>query len=240
MKKLISIGLPFLAVACGGSSETPSLDETAAEVPIIEDTSIFLEETDSVVVYEPLNEDGVWEIDDYAEQFIGGKIAMDSEHADFSDGPGWYYSVLDKKGGYANVTGALEGWKEFVIWRTASGEDLIGTMTAGCGPACSYNFEFYLGIGKDVRLVEFAEILPMGKIVTQQKNMYAKAIAKYGKTNIDYAEDQTLFFRFPQNGTSMEVDLIIGADEIQFPIMKLKWNKSFFEVEQKYTEVDEI
>jgi hypothetical protein len=97
MKKLIYIGLPFLAVACGGSSETPLKDEIDREAPVIEDSSTVVEKTDSDVEYEPLNEDGVWEIDDYAEQFVGGKIAMDSEHSDFSKGPGIIRCLIKKE-----------------------------------------------------------------------------------------------------------------------------------------------
>lgn len=237
MKKLIYLGLPFFIFACGGGSEqdlTDKVEETidSFETMPAEDSEEIVEE-----VYVPENSDGNWQIDDYAELFVGDKIAMSTEDANLENSVGWYYTTIDKKGGYANVTGAIEGWREFVIWRMADGDDLIGSLSVGCGPVCDYSFKFYKGQGKEVEEIAMTTIMPVAEIEKQKVKIQQKVLNddKFGP--FDYPDDVQLYFHFPQKGTSMDVDIIMGADELQAKILSLKWDKTGFSIDKLHDDI---
>ncbi|MEO9531272.1 MAG: hypothetical protein ABJG68_11890 [Crocinitomicaceae bacterium] len=242
MKKLSFIVVGLFLVSCGGAEEdskdnAENLNEQEVEVVANDSSSNEVLEEEQ---YIPENEDGNWQIDDYAEMFIGGEIAATAEESNMENAVGWFYQELDLAGGFASVTGAIEGWNEYVIWRMTDGDDLIGTMSVGCGPVCDYAFTFYKGKGKDASPIEMTEIMPMNEIEAHKKEMHEKVLNddKYG--GFDYPEDAQLYFRFPQKGTSMEVDLIVGADELQTTILELTWDKTKFSIKKKYTEIKVI
>ncbi|NOQ72891.1 MAG: hypothetical protein GQ574_12860 [Crocinitomix sp.] len=168
-----------------------------------------------------------WQIDNYAKHLIGEDIASSSETADYTKGEYWYYQTLDVVGGFASVTGGIEGWKEFVVWRMADGDDLVGEMTVECGPACGYEYTFYKGKGADIAEYTQDELFPLDAM---NKHMDLMADIINEKYPVEYPEDRQLVYRFPQKGTGMQVDLVLGADEIQVPILKLAWNKTLFTV----------
>ncbi|MFT5821724.1 MAG: hypothetical protein ACI8ZM_002978 [Crocinitomix sp.] len=168
-----------------------------------------------------------WQVDNYAEHLIGENIASSSETADYDKGEYWYYQTLDVVGGFASVTGGVEGWKEFVIWRMEDGDDLVGEMTVECGPACGYTYTFYKGKGAEIEEYPQDKLFPLDAM---NKHMNLMADIVIEKHPVEYAEDRQLVYRFPQKGTGMQVDVVLGADEIQFPILKLAWNKTLFTV----------
>lgn len=230
----VLILLAFFIQGCGNASPE---NEPVNEEEILVDQSaqamgsseIIEEEQESVEIDE-------WQINHYAEYILNEKIAESAESYDVSRGDNLYYETLDAAGGFANVTGAFEGWHEFVLWRMDSGEDLVIQMTVGCGPVCDYDFKFFKGNGNEIAEIKPDLIMPMGEITTHQNLMHTKALEKY--PDLDYAEDCQLVFNLPQKGTSIEVDIVIGADEVQVPILQLGWNKSTFFVNELYESID--
>lgn len=170
-----------------------------------------------------------WQVNDYATYLIGQSIASSVETSDYDNGEYWYYQTLDLKGGFASVTGGVEGWKEFVIWRMEDGDDLLGEMTVECGPACGYTYNFYKGKGAEIEVYTQSEIFPLDAMNKHMNEMVPKILEKYP---VDYPEDSQLIYRFPQKGTGMLVDVLIGADEIQVPILKLAWDKTRFNIDE--------
>ncbi|MBD3638726.1 MAG: hypothetical protein HUJ25_15340 [Crocinitomicaceae bacterium] len=241
MKKVFLIpGVVALLFSCGSSDNETNTESTESEslteetVELSEEGTVLEEENET---YTPENIDGIWQIDDYAELFTGTKIYKSQKDVpEDALSYGSYYLTLDTKGGYAHVTGPYEGWSEYVLWRMKDGNDLLGTMSAGCGPACDYNFDFYImnngeKIGDGNRLIPRMEIEDFGASLMPQILEEFEAI--------EYKEDYQFYYNFPQQGTSMEVDIIVGADEVRIPIILLSWDKEKFSVEKKYTELYE-
>ena len=114
--------------------------------------------------------------------------------------------------------------------------DLVGRMAVGCGPACDYKFNFYYCNGEEYSEAG-DELFPWDEMLEHQEVMYQKGLKKYGE--FDYSEDKQLRFAFPQKGTSMDVHLILGADEIEYRIIKLGWNKTNFFIEKLYHEISD-
>jgi len=170
-----------------------------------------------------------WQIDAYVQHIMGESIGMDSKSISNDKGVFWYYQKLDVAGGFASLTGALEGWKEFVLWRKEDGQDLIGEMTVGCGPACDYNFKFYSGIGKGIEEVPLKTVVPVAEFEKTKSKIWDDILEKYPT---DYPEDYQYRFIFPEKGTDMQVELVLGADEIQIPFALLGWNKMTFFVKK--------
>lgn len=238
MKNWIVLPLVLSLIACGenGASVEDKETEEVSENPgsnLSEDT----EEIDSTVeVREPVDTEN-WQINDYAEFLLNRKIAANAEELEEHLDLIFYYSTLDLKGGYAYVTGWFEGWHEFVLWRMKNGNDLVGFLSAGCGPVCEYDFKFYEfenGEKTDVTKV----VIPFDQMDGHAKDMHRKFIEKNGEP--EYPDDWFYKFKFPQKGTSMMVDLIIGAEEGEMPLFKLGWDKEKFFIEEKYDKIPEL
>lgn len=215
--------------------ESENLLDTLSE-SVVENDDVVQEFDNQVLESESIpNTD--WQINNYANHLIGENIASSAETADNDNGNYWYYQTLDVKGGFASVTGAVEGWKEFVVWRMEDGDDLVGEMTVGCGPACDYQYTFYKGRGAEIEEYSENELFPMDELNRHKTEMIAKIIAKYP---VDYPEDSQLIYNFPQKGTGMRVDVNIGADEIQVPIAQLAWDKSLFYIDEFFHSPDPL
>lgn len=239
MKKLVYLSLTFFIFSCGeneASSVEEGTDEVLSEEMIIDEIEEISESVEEEVTYVPVNEDGIWQIDDYVELYLKTKVYQSSDDIDYNfEGTYFYYTELDKRGGFANVTGAFEGWYEFVIWRMADGTDLLGVMSAGCGPVCDYSFTWFIGDNGKLEDVEFDKIFPADEINAHRDEMHQKIIDKH--PDLDYPGDADLIYNFPKKGTSMEVVISIGAEEIQLPILQLSWDKKRFSVAEYYHEV---
>ena len=240
MRSLFFITMALLIFGCGSETE-PNADgivDVFDSVDNLLDSAVVAEEISENLEakFIPENPDGVWQIDDYAELYLNTKVYLNHDDIDYSiDGTYYYYSELDKKGGFANVTGAFEGWYEFVIWRMADGSDLLGVMSAGCGPVCSYSFKWFIGDNGKLEDVGFDQIFPGKEINAHRDEMHKKILDKH--PDLDYPEDADLIYEFPKKGTSMEVVISIGAEEIQLPIMLLSWDKQRFSVAEYYHEI---
>ncbi len=116
------------------------------------------------------------------------------------------------------------------------GNDLVGKMSMGCGPACDYSYQFYVCNKETTQKIELKNIMPIAEMDKHKVKMHEKALKKF---NLDYPEDISYIFNFPRKGTSMEVDIQLGADEVHVPILRLSWDKSKFNIEQLYEEVNE-
>ena len=232
---------------CAACSEKKDTDDSATE-DTASNTEVQTEKTVSstsdtvenyapeIDVYTPSNEDGVWQIDDYAESILGSKIYKDVDSKPEQDGSIIYYQTLDLKGGYAVVTGPFEGYHEFALWRTDKGYDVIGKLTVGCGPVCDYESRFFERDGEHGS--ENTEtIVPWDEINKHAEKLLPRILETY--KGIEYSEDHQIVFNLPQKGTSMEVDLVVGADEVRVPILNLGWNKSEFYVLELYEELNE-
>jgi len=240
MRSLFLILVSLIIVGCGSESEPiPGGDivdiSDSVDNPL--DSTVDEELPENTEdEYVPENIDGVWQIDDYAELYLNTKVYLNHDDIDYSiDGTYYYYSELDKKGGFANVTGAFEGWYEFVIWRMSGGTDLLGVMSAGCGPVCDYSFKWFIGDNGKLEDVGYDQIFPGDEIMAHKDVMYKKVLEKY--PDLEYPDDVGLIYKFPKKGTAMEIDINIGAEEIQFPIMLLSWDKQRFSVAEFYNEV---
>lgn len=240
MKKYYILPLALLFFACGAENtedsatgQQPGEDQEKVSP---EEAVEEIESTEVVPTYEPENKDGVWQIDDYAEMFVGSKIYNSAEDVpDDKRGSAQYYRQLDIKGGFAHVTGTYEGWNEYVLWRMKDGHDLLGTVSVGCGPVCTYDYVFYKCKNGEYEKASMAQLFPMAEMDDHAEVMHKKILDKF--EYFDYPNDKTYIFIFPQKGTSMEVELMVGADEIQVPILRLSWDGGRFSIEKKYTEV---
>lgn len=218
----------FLVFGCVNNSTEPKDESNSNEIEVTEEQEMLeaaslMDDTDNESETNAQN----WQITDYVEHLHGEKVA--ESHSDLApeDGVNWFYQTLDIKGGYANITGAVEGWKEYVIWRMKGESDLVGELSVGCGPACSYDFQFFKGKGKNIETIETSEIIPVDELMEYANALKPKALEKYP---VDYEEDMQLIYVFPQKGTDMQVDLVFGADEMRIKLAMLEWNKEKFSV----------
>ena len=171
--------------------------------------------------------DITWQIDDYVTHLMGIRPAASAEELNQNQKLMWYFQTLDVKGGFASVAGAIEGWMEFVLFRKSDGTDFIGKMSVGCGPACDYSFTFYTGKNERITRVEFPTVFPMERMEKERLSHWDAVQLKYP---VEYAEDYQYRFVFPQKGTDINVDLVLGADEIQIPFAVLSWNRMTFAI----------
>ena len=237
---LLLLGLIFLTFSCSDDSEMPQIEseeptsnETSLDETEISDMEALAEseETSSVI------SDENWQITDYIQHLHGEKVVESNADLDPSNGVNWFYQTLDVKGGYASITGAVEGWKEYVIWRMKDGNDLVGELSVGCGPACTYDYSFYKGVGSQVETIETSEVIPVDELMEYANELQPKAIKEYP---LDYEEDMQLVYVFPQKGTGMQVDLVLGADELRIKLANLSWDKEKFSVSSHETTVQLI
>lgn len=238
-KTLSYILLVFLATACSDStSESNTLENHLDKKDTITQNSS--DPLESAIQEEEAQVEGdknkVWQIDDYAEKELNSSIAQTAEEAyENSSTTAYYYETLDIPGGYANVTGAFEGWYEFVLYRMKDNKDLVCRMAAGCGPACAYDFEFKV-YDKGNLINENPNILPIKEIEKHEEKMHEKVLGALEYT--DYPEDAQLRYIFPQKGTDMQVNLVVGADEAEIKLLVLSWDKEKFSIKKKYDEVE--
>lgn len=221
MKRLV-IPVILVLTACGGNENAT---ESSTEQPV-DDVTIVQE-------YVEPEKGHVWQINDYAENLVNSKIYEDMD-AVMEHGGSLYYEVLDINNGYARVTGAFEGWYEFVLWRMEDGSDLVGYLSAGCGPVCDYTYFFY-NYKDGVKTEITDQVLPLDEMDEYSDIQYIKIIEKY--PDLEYPQDVFYKFNFPQQGTSMMVDYVVGAEEVEMPMFLLSWDKSKFSVEETYDKI---
>jgi hypothetical protein len=241
MNKLIPISMLFLFAACGAdiesNSELEDSKETEPNVMIMDSSEELANDMVNEEEYIPENTDGIWQIDDYAEMVIGAKIFQSSDEIPLQErASSHWYEEIDLKGGYARVTGAFEGWYEFVIWRMADGNDLLGSMSAGCGPVCSYDFDFQI-MNEGKKVGDGFSVIPVDEINKQRDLLKPKIIDKYGEPEYP---DYVFYYNLPQKGTAMDVYLVIGADDMTVKVCEMSWNKKEFTIEKLYNEVEQV
>lgn len=239
MKKHLFIPLFVFTLSC--NTEKGEENNKVIENQQITSSSDSLIDLNQNVIEEKAiqneNIEDKWQIDDYVELLMGAKIytSWDEIHENETAGAS-FYEILDIKGGFARITGAYEGAGEFVMWRMEDGNDIVGKMSMGCGPACDYSYQFYVCNKETTQKIELKNIMPIAEMDKHKVKMHEKALKKF---NLDYPEDISYIFNFPRKGTSMEVDIQLGADEVHVPILRLSWDKSKFNIEQLYEEVNE-
>jgi hypothetical protein len=235
---LFLLGGVFLTAGCSNETAEPQIEtneptisETSPDEPELSDMEALSETEEAVIA------DENWQITDYVRHLHGEKVVESNEDLEPMNGVNWFYQTLDVKGGYASITGAVEGWKEYVIWRMKDGNDLVGELSVGCGPACSYDFSFYEGVGSQIEMIETNEIIPVDELMGYANDLQPKALKEYP---LDYEEDMQLVYVFPQKGTGMQVDLVLGADELRIKLADLSWDKEKFSVKSHETTVQLI
>ena len=234
MNKNIIIGLLLMFYGCGNAESDNTEDITSSENNEIIEENIGESEQDTTN-HSDLNMAKPWQINDYSSYFLESPIASSSDEVKWEEGEMWYFETLDLANGFARVDGAIEGNYEFALWRMANGNDLIGKTWMACGPVCDYGFNFYeqeKGEGEEVT----ESVLPMKEISAHQEKLHQRINEKY--TDIEYPQDSQLRFFLPQSGTSMMVNIVVGADEVEFPLLKLKWNKKQFLVDEYYDDIN--
>lgn len=236
MRKMAFLGCVILLYACGTAEQTETdRSDESENMELIEELSEDSNKLVSSNEYQPSK----WQITDYAEFFEDACIEDNQDEIDWNDPKSecrMYYETKDVKGGFVSIRGGMEGWIEYVMFRMADGRDLVCRMAVDCGPACGYNYKFYY-CNSEINTEAGDELFPMAEMRKHQEVMYQKGLKKYG--DFDYSEDNQLHYIFPQKGTSMEVNLILGADEIEYPILKLGWNKTNFYIEELYHQISE-
>jgi len=89
----------------------------------------------------------------------------------------------------------------------------------------------------EAKEIPLEKIFPMQEINVHKELMKERILEKFGE-EIEYEDDDQLYFHLPREGTVIKLSLILGADEITVPILRLEWNKSTFYIEEKYEEVN--
>ena len=236
MKKYYWLILVVGLFSCGENTDEADASEESNNSENSSDTIVTPEGVTITSEYVEPEEGQDWQIDNYAENLVNAKIAENSD-AMMEEGTMYYYSAINKKGGYASVTGMFEGWYEFVLWRMANGNDLIGYESVGCGPVCDYTFAFYEFEDGKKREVT-SEVIPLTEMDEFSDGIYPQIIEKY--PNMEYPQDWFYKYEFPQEGTSMTVHYVVGAEEFEMPMFKLSWDRSKFSIEETYDEIPEL
>lgn len=226
MKKIfIFLTFGSLLLACNDTATNEITSDAAPSeenvIGAIEDGIVNTEEANTSVPTK------TWQINNYVTFILDKPVAASAEEMNANHDFKWFYQVLDVQGGFASVTGPIEGWKEFVVWKMENGDDLVGTMTVGCGPACDYKYTFYKGLGSAVHEIDLDEVIPVNEL---EKKLQIKGDKLRKKYKVEYPEDQVIVYNLPQKGTSMQVDVILGADEERVPMATLSWNKKEFSI----------
>lgn len=228
-RNLLLIATAFLIIACNNESNpSPSTSEEPAETTTKQPQELIVEsDVPSSIFY--LKDENL--ITDYAEFFLETKIYNTPEEMTAGNGS-YYYETIDVKNGFAVVSGTFEGSYTLAVWHMANGEDLVGKTSMGCGPVCDYSFDFYQVRAQLVNDVT-STIVPINEINEHKEKMLTKLNKKH---EVDDHNPQ-LKFVLPQKGTSIEVYLSVDANEYEFPILRLDWNKEEFFIGKKYEEI---
>lgn len=224
--------LGVLLFSCGESVSEQSEDPQSSVEEISKDSSSL--NTDTLMV-----EEEQWQIDQYVEFLVGEEVHNSPQEFDWDDEKmHWYFKELDLAGGYAKIEGAVEGWEEFVLYRMESGEDLVLKKSVTCGPVCDYYQTFFKGKREDMKQIEFDVILPMEKLDEHRDKISEMALERL-EYPLDYPEFSQYDFLFPKKGTTLKIDLVLGADELRMALADLSWDKSIFSIEQLYETLKE-
>lgn len=230
------LALVVVSMSCNTADQSNRSDDVEQL-----DSSTTNSSTDSVEIIDRTTENSEvtsatdkWQIDDYVNLLMDSYIQLSTEPATTND---WFFDTLDIKGGFASTRGAVEGWQEFALWRMSDGNDLVIAMLVGCGPACDYTYQFYVGKGRNIKAYSETQLVPLTEIEEHKKGIIPKIIEAYP---VDYPEDDQLVYNLPQKGTGMRVDVVVGADEIRVPILFLKWDGNSFSIHEKYTAINVV
>ena len=230
MKKILFIIILHCLISCGTNEHVEKTD-----MDIVSDTNVFISSSAFSEVL-PVEVEQVFElkdrntIKDYAEYFLQANVYTNDEIEKNRPEDAYFnYYVLDEKKGYAHINGSFEGDFYFAIWQLANGNDLVGKMTAYCGPACNYVCNFY-EITPVGEMEITALILPMDEIELKRQQVEDE-LRMTGDIEKDILPAQTKFI-FPQKGTSIDVYFSANSNELEFPMLTLDWDGEKFAVAQ--------
>ncbi|MCG8573357.1 MAG: hypothetical protein MI810_00615 [Flavobacteriales bacterium] len=236
-KNILWLLTGLFLLSCGGETNDKSeASEESTEVAEENATDHELDEEISEAGDEDIDDSDAWQIDDYAELLLKSDVYSEEEKDKLYEEKNYdilWYETLDKKGGFARVVGPFEGAYTYCLWRMADGSDLIGETTIGCGPVCDYSAQFFKqnkSEGKEVSQT----ILPNEEMDAHRDEIIAKVKEKH---DLEYPEDVQYIFELPQKGTSMTVQISIGANELEFPLLELSWDKEKFSIAKKFNEI---
>ena len=171
----------------------------------------------------------------YAERLMMMKIMDNAKDVDFNAGRLYYYKEKNLEGNYVHISGGYAGDYQMAMWKMDNGNDLVGVTSGNCGPVCVYEcsfFEFDRADSTDVT----NEIFPLQKMSKQLSKMRSKLLDQ----NENIRDDQAQFkFILPHNQGTLSVYLSINYNQIEFPIMDLRWNGKEFVIDKKYKELPE-
>ena len=169
----------------------------------------------------------------YAERLMMRQIVDDVNDVDFNRGVLYYYKEKDLEGDYVHVSGGYSGDYHMAMWKMDNGNDLIGVTSDNCGPICEYQcsfFEFTEFDSVDVGV----QIFPLSKMKKHLSKMRSKTLAAFPQIKDDKAQFK---FLLPHEQGILRVELSIDANQIEFPLIDLKWDGSEFVIEKKYKEI---
>ncbi|UKN02896.1 hypothetical protein K6119_05130 [Paracrocinitomix mangrovi] len=169
----------------------------------------------------------------YAESILGSQIVSDKEDVNVRSGKLYYYKELDLNGSYVHVSGGYMGDYYLSMWKMENGNDLIGVTHFNCQPFCVYECSFF-EYSKDDSTEVSKDILPVGKMVKHMN----KIAAKVKSIKPDVSEDNPQFkFILPHDQGVLGLYISMNKNQIEFPIMDLKWTGTKFSIVTKYKEI---
>lgn len=232
MKKISPLIISIFVLSCSGNHtiEQPNEENFSSEENGPEEI-IILETSEDTIEYSSEIKKNM-QIDEYVEFLLGDKVSKEPPSGNVT-GMGYFYSDLDVKGGYAEVSGAFEGGMTYVLWRMENGADLIGRTNYECGPVCGYDYEFWIFENENQREAK-AEVLPLKEMESHFKSVEKAMIQKY--PDLEDPEGQYML-TLPKKGTSIIVNMSINLNDFEFPIMELSWDKTKFSVSKKYDDL---
>lgn len=138
------------------------------------------------------------------------------------------FQEKDIKNGYLQVTGAMEGYYIFALFRGPKAHWLI-QQGSECGPACNQNFKAYKFVnGKLETTKKFESLYPKDQV---DKHV-AKLIKKLPKGPTD--EDLQVWLRLPKTGTSIDILILeqnpghVSGKSQVYEAGRLNWDGSRF------------
>lgn len=214
-------------IGCSGDASSAAIDGNESATAEVENP---VADSSDVVAQEAPAGSGL-QINDYVEKHLQSTVAKNSDEMDYEAGDIYFYSVLDVKGGYAEVNGAFEGVMHFCLWRMDNGNDLFAYSSASCGPVCDYSFEMWECKDGEFGDPVTRQLLPWDDMKKYQNKIWEGVMSRY---EVDRGDGCQFDFKLPQKGTSMEVWISVGANDYEFPLLLLSWDKKKFSIKEKY------
>ncbi len=169
----------------------------------------------------------------YAELLVGSKIVEMKEDVDFRAGHVYYYKTKDLAGDYVHISGGFAGDYQMKMYKLKSGNDLVGVTEDNCQAVCKYAVTFLEFREKDSVDVT-NDILPLEPMFKHLGKMHKKAQSTYPELKGTLPQ---YHFILQAASDELRIDYSSHDNQVEFPLLLLKWNGLSFQIIKKYKSI---